>query len=587
VISALMYPGNMSESPAREWDGEIDLLIIGSGAAGLSAALFGVLKGARVLLCEKTAKVGGTTATSGGVVWAPGNHLSREAGVVDTAEDARAYLRAEAGDHYHEELTDAFLEAVPQAIATLHQRADVKFSLAKFPDYHPDLPGATVRGRALEAQRFDGRRLGRDFRLVRPPLPALMLLGGMQVDKRRIDDFLNPFASPAILLRVTKAVLRYAADRLHYPRGTELCAGNAMVAAMLFSLLRLGGKVWVDSPLVRLVEEDGAVLGAVVRTRQGTHAIRARAGVVLATGGFPASQKLRAELSANFPHDITFGFEGNVGDGIEAARALGAPLDEDLYSPGYWQPSSKQKLRDGSEKGVLYGYLDRGRPGVIAVDRHGRRFVNEANSYHDVGLALIKAGIGDGNFFHFVCDRDFVWHHGLGMIRPFRWSLRRYERMGYITLATTVGELARKIGVDALGLERTIAAHNYFAETGFDEEFGKGSTAYNRIFGHLRARGPNKNLAPIVKPPFVGLRIYPGTLGTAVGLRSTRDAQVVDDAGRPISGLYACGNDQAAVMRGCYPGAGITLGPAIAFAYRAVNHALSADAAAPYSGAIR
>jgi succinate dehydrogenase/fumarate reductase flavoprotein subunit len=566
----------MSMYPAQEWDEETDILVVGSGAAGLSAAVFAALKGARVLLCEKTAQVGGTTATSGGIVWAPGNHLAKEAGIVDSPDKVRSYLRAEFGNHYDEELTEAFIEAVPEAIATLHRQTDAKFIPANFPDYHPDLPGAADKGRALEAMRFDGRRLGREFRLVRPPLPPLMLLGGMQVDKRKVDDFLNPFRSPATLLRIAKTILRYGADRLRYPRGTELCAGNALVAALLFSLLKHGGKVWVHSPILRLIQEDGVVVGALIKSEDRTKAVRAHAGVVLATGGFPASLEMRKELSSKFPHDITFGFEGNVGEGITMARAIGAVLDEDFHSTAYWQPSSKLRLPGGKEKGILYGYLDRGRPGVVAVDKTGRRFVNEANSYHDVGLSLIKAGIAEGNFFHFVCDRDFVWYHGLGMIRPFKWNLQKYERMGYITLADTIPDLARKIGVDPEGLERTIAAHNGYAVTGVDLEFGKGASAYNRLFGHPRAKGPNKNLAPIEKPPFVALRIYPGTLGTAVGLKSTGDAQVLRGSGGPIRGLYACGNDMVSVMRGCYPGGGITLGPAIAFAYRAVNHALSA-----------
>ena len=568
----------MTAMPQRKWDDETDILVVGSGAGGLSAAVFASLGGARTILCEKTAQVGGTTATSGGIVWAPGNFFAKDAGIVDPPGMVRAYLRAEFGNYMDEELTEAFIEAVPEAIATLHRETDVKFIPANFPDYHPNLPGAADKGRALEAMRFDGRRLGRDFRLVRPPLPPLMLLGGMQVDKRKVDDFLNPFRSPATFLRIVRAIVRYGTDRLRYPRGTELCAGNALVAALLFSLLKKGGKVWVNSPILRLVEEDGAVVGAVMESEGGSRAVRVRAGVVLATGGFPASSRMREELSSKFPHDITFGFEGNVGEGINVAREIGAVLDEDLHSTGYWQPSSKLRFPDGTEKGIPYGYLDRGRPGVIAIDRTGRRFVNEADSYHDVGLSLIKTGIGEGNFFHFVCDRDFVWHHGLGMIRPFKWNLRKYERMGYITLAETIPDLARKVGVDPGGLEQTVAAHNGYAVTGVDMEFGKGSTAYNRLFGHPRAKGPNKNLASIEKPPFVALRIYPGTLGTAVGLKATANAQVVRGSG-PIPGLYACGNDMASVMRGCYPGGGITLGPAIAFAYRAVNHALAAAAA--------
>ena len=571
---------------AQAWDLETDILVVGAGAGGLSAALFAAIDGAQVLLCEKTAHVGGTTASSGGIVWTPGNQFAVEEAIEDSADKVREYLRGEFGNHYNAELTDAFIEAAPKAIATLQRETEVKFALTRWPDYHPDKPGAAQVGRTLEALQFDGRRLGSRFAMVQPPLPPLMLFGGMQVDKRKVDDFLNPFRSPATMLRVAKTFARYGTDRLRFPRGTELGAGNAMVAAMLYSLLDRGAEVWTETQILHLVEEDGAVVGALLQSGGTTRAVRARRGVVLATGGFPNDPELREELSSDFPHDITFGFEANVGDGIKVAREIGAVLDTDLASTGYWQPSSKRKLPDGTEQGVLYGYLDRGRPGVVAVDRSGRRFVNESNSYHDVGLALIKADIADGNYFHFVCDSAFVWRHGLGLIRPFTWNLRKYERMGYVTLAATIPELARRIGVDPDGLSKTISDQTTYAQRGVDPEFGKGSTAYNRLFGHARAKGPNKNLAPIDRPPFVALRIYPGTLGTAVGLKVTGDAQVVRGTGAPIPRLYACGNDMASMMRGCYPAGGITLGPAIAFAYRAVSHALGTEPKATSSPAL-
>ncbi|TJV46066.1 MAG: FAD-dependent oxidoreductase [Mesorhizobium sp.] len=564
------------DDPEFSWDHEVDLLVLGSGAGGLSAALFGTICGAKVLLCEKTSQVGGTTASSGGIVWAPGNLFAKDRGIDDPADQVRTYLKGECGRHYNAELADAFIESAPKAVATLHARTEAKFAMTQWPDYHSDRPGAAQLGRSLEAQRFDGRRLGKAFTLVRPPLPPLMLFGGMQVDKRKVDDFLNPFGDLKTLLRILKTLARYGLDRLSYPRGTELGAGNAMVAAMLYSLLQGGAEVWTNSPIEKLVRKSGTVVGGVIRRNGRTMSVGARRGVILATGGFPSNKHMREELSARFPHDITFGFEGDVGDGINVARAVGAVLDDDVDSSAYWQPSSKLRLSDGREQGVLYGYLDRGRPGVVAVDRTGRRFVNEANSYHDVGLALIKAGSGEGNIFHFVCDRTFVWHHGLGMIRPFTWNLRGFERMGYIAMAGSVVDLAAKIGVDPKGLSNTIANHNAYAATGVDLEFGKGSTAYNRLFGSKRA-GPNPNLAPIKKPPFVALRIYPGTLGTAIGLRASGNAQIMDGAGKPITGLYACGNDMASAVRGCYPAGGATLGPAIAFAYRAVAHALGAE----------
>jgi succinate dehydrogenase/fumarate reductase flavoprotein subunit len=561
---------NQERPPATHWDEEVDVLVFGSGAGGLSAALYAEIAGLRSLLCEKDAQLGGTTASSGGIVWAPLSRHARQAGIKDSAEQVRLYLETQFGNTNNPELTNSFIESAAAAIDTLEENSEVKFNLAPWPDYYPDSKGGINKGRTLEAQRFDGRQLGKDFRLVRAPLKPLMLFGGMQVDKRKVDDFLNPFGSPSTFLRILKTFWRYGIDRLRYPRGTELCAGNALVAAFLYSLKKRKAAIWTNAPLVRLITDDG-VVGAEVQTDGGLKRVRARRGVVLATGGFPHSKEMRERYSKDFPHEFAFGYEGNVGDGIQSALAIGASMDSSLKSSAYWQPSSARLMPDGRKIGVLYGYLDRGRPGIIAVDRHGKRFVNESNSYHHVGVSLFDAGLRDGNYFHFVCDRDFVWYHGLGLIRPFRWSLNRYIKDGYITAAPTLEDLAAKIGVDPVGLVETVSRHNRFAETGVDLDFGKGSTSYNRLFAHPRAK-PNGNLAPIRKPPFIALRIYPGTLGTAVGIKANGNGQVLDKTGNEIRGLYACGNDMASVMRGAYPAGGITLGPAITFAYRAVQH---------------
>jgi 3-oxosteroid 1-dehydrogenase len=554
---------------------EVDVLVIGAGAGGLSAALFSAIRGMDTLLCEKTAYVGGTTASSGGIVWAPGNLHARAAGVDDTPERTRQYLQAELGPYFDPALVDAFIESAPKAIETLETRSRVSFNYVPWPDYHPERPGGVTSGRTLESGRFDGRLLGDDFKRVRPPFKALMLFGGLQVDKRKVDDFLNPFRSARTLWRVFKTFARYGTDRLSYPRGTELGAGNALVASLLYSLKDKGADIWTNAPLLHLIKENDRVVGAAIRRQGRIEFVYARRGVVLATGGFPQNVEMRSEFSEAFPHEFSFGCAESTGEGIQAARQIGATMDTNLASSGYWQPSSSVEEPDGTRRPVLYGYLDRGRPGVIAVNSGGKRFVNESNSYHDVGRALIEAGYGRGESFHFICDSTFVWHHGLGMIRPFRWSLRRFEKNGYISTGRTVEELARKIDVDPAGLKATIERHNTYARTGIDLEFGKGSTAYNRMFGSPRAK-PNPNLAPIEKAPFVALAIMPTTLGTAVGLSVDKDAQVLDGSKRPIGGLYACGNDMASVMRGCYPAGGITLGPAIAFAYRAVEHVWAA-----------
>lgn len=562
------------------WDHETDVLVFGSGAGGLSAAIYGRKTGLDVLVCEKAATLGGTTASSGGIVWIPGNALAKAAGIEDSTEQARTYLRSELREYYRADLVEAFLEAGPKAIAALQENTEVAFQFAPFPDYHPDLPGGLPKGRSIEALRYDGRRLGKDFELVRPPLKRLMLLGGLSVDKRKVDDFLNPFRSVRGFLRVAGTLLRYAADRLGHSRGTDIGAGNALVARMLHSLRALKADIWVNAPLVELIREGERVVGAVVRHEGRTRRVRARRAVILATGGFPHDAALRKELGPRHPHDTSVANPDNVGEGIAAARRIGAAVDDKVVGPGYWTPTSLLEHKDGRRETILYGYLDRGRPGVIAVDASGRRFVNEANSYHDIGEALFRAGFGSGNHFWFICDRAFVWKRGMGLIRPFQPSLARYVRRNYISMADTLEDLARQIQVDPANLVETVRRHNEYCVTGIDPEFGKGGNAYNRMFGDAKVK-PNPNLAPIVKPPFIALRIYPSTLGTTVGLHTNAQAQVLDASGEPIPGLYGCGNDITSVFRGFYPGGGATLGAVITFAFIAVRHIKSAAGGPP------
>jgi 3-oxosteroid 1-dehydrogenase len=313
----------------------------------------------------------------------------------------------------------------------------------------------------------------------------------------------------------------------------------------------------------------------VVQHEGRTKRIRARRGVVLATGGFPHNARMREELGPRHPHHLSVGWGANVGEGIDAARRLGAVIDHEVVGPGLWQPSSELVHPDGRKETILYGYLDRGKPGLIAVDASGKRFVNESNSYHDIGEAMFRNGVADGNRFHFICDRNFVWKRGLGMIRPFRPSLGPFVRSNYITVADSIEELARKIDVDPAGLADTVRRHNEYARTGVDPEFKRGVNPFNRILLGDPAFKPNPNLGPIARAPFVALRMHPSTLGTCIGLKTNADMQVQDAQGRSIEGLYAGGQDISAVMRGFYPAGGINLGPAIVMAFVAVRHAAS------------
>lgn len=553
---------------------EVDVLVAGTGAGGLSAALYAAKAGLDVLVCEKTAQIGGTTATSGGGGWFPCSDQAKAAGWDDSPAKVLTYLRHELGNRYRADLAEGFTESAAVALRELETDTEVVFDLSGSPDYHPGSPGGLDGGRLLFARPWNARPLGAEFARVRPPMKRLMALWGMMVGPDELDAFLHPLASRANARRVLRKVLRYAADRLMgYARGTDVTTGNALVCRLFASLLARAVPVWTNAPLLRLERADDRVVAAWVQRDGRETRIAVRRGVVLATGGFPHNQDLVEEFAGAHPHVHSMAFSGNTGDGLKAAREVGAAVDTDLNSVALWTPASVDTKRDGSTETIIYGYLDRGKPGVIAVRPDGRRFVNESHSYHDIVLALYAGAKGAEPVAHFVCDYDFIRHRGLGMIRPwpFTPSLQPHIRSGYIQAADTIEDLARQIGADPAGLAETVARHNEFARTGRDLDFGKGETSYNRFFGDPAVK-PNPNLAPIRRAPFVALRIHPASLGTCIGLKTTGAAQVVGTDGMPIAGLYACGNELASAMRGEYPSGGVTIGPAIVFAYRAVQH---------------
>lgn len=556
-----------------QWDEERDVIVFGSGFGGMAATLFAAKKQLDVLLCEKSDKFGGTSASSGGIVWLPLSDEARAAGVEDSPDKVREYLRDATGNRYRADLVDSYIENGPKALAEIQNGTEVKFHvLLQWPDYHANKPGGAKSGRSLEPDRFDGRKLGADFERVRPPIKSLMLFGKLSIDKRTVDKFLNPFSSFATFWSVTRTLARFALDLRSYSRGTDIGAGNALIARIFYSLLRTKAALWTNAPLIELIgNAEQGVLGAVVEKDGRRLRIRARRGVILATGGFAHSARLRAELAANFPFDQTVAFEGDVGEGIEAGRRIGGVIDDDIDGAAFWTPTSKIREKDGSLTTTLYGYLDRGRPGMIAVDPSGKRFVNDSDSYHHIVAAMYRNGVAQNDNYHLICDRRFVWKRGFGIIRPFTPSLRKYIERGYIVSGRTLRELAGKIGVDPATLEATVARHNEFCKTGKDLDFGKGDDPYNRMFGDERVK-PNPNLGPIRHGPFFAMKIYPAALGTTIGLKTNGCAQVLGAGDRPIGGLYACGNDMGSVWRGEYPGGGATLGPGLVFGYCAVEH---------------
>jgi succinate dehydrogenase/fumarate reductase flavoprotein subunit len=557
---------------------EVDLLIAGAGPAGLAAALVASLEGLDVLLCEKSDQVGGTGSTSAGTLWIPGNSQSRAAGFNDSPEQADRYLDALVGETTNRELRTAFLASGPKVIDYLSARTDVQFlPCGKHPDYRGNMPGAAISGRAIVPAPFDGRLLGADFNRIRPPVPEFMVFGGMMVGKVDIPRLIGRFQSIANFVYSAKLFARYLVDRLKYKRGTRIMMGNALIGRLFYSLRKRKVPLLFGARIADVIGDAHGITGARVSVGSQEIVVRARKGVVLATGGYAHNKHLR---DAFMPRPVpvhSMSCEGNLGDGIEIGQRLGAATAPTQSTSGLWTPASIVPRPDGSKGLFPHLVLDRAKPGLIAVNSGGRRFVNEAASYHDFVLAMFDSHQTTPSIpAWLICDAAFLGKYGLGVIYPGHRNPGKFVDSGYITRAQTLADLASEIGVDALQLRKTVDRHNEFAETGVDVDFGKGETELNRFNGDAD-HAPNPCIGPVSKAPFYALAVWPADIAVSTGLATDADARVLGSNGKPIPGLYACGNDMASVMAGSYPGPGTTLGPAIVFAYRAVMHAKAAS----------
>src|SRR5262245_59328657 len=560
-------------------DREVDLLVAGAGPAGMAAALVASLEGLDVLLCEKSDQVGGTGSTSAGTLWIPGNSQSRAAGFNDSGEQADFYLSALIGEATNRELRNAYLLTGPTAIDYLCARSEVQFlPCGKHPDYRGNMAGAAIAGRAVVPEPFDGRLLGADFWRVRPPITEFMLFGGMMVGKADIAPLVGRFDSLANFIYSAKLFARYLVDRLRYQRGTRLMMGNALIGRFYYSLQKRKVPILFDSPIVELTADQLRVKGARLRVDGREISVKARKGVVLATGGYAHNKTFREAFMPRPVPAHCMSYEGNTGDGLQLGQSLGAALTPEQCTSGLWSPVSIVPRRDGSRGLFPHLVLDRAKPGLLAVNSAGRRFLNEAASYHDFVLAMFESNKTTPSIpAWLICDANFVRKYGLGIIYPGHRNPGKFVDSGYIISAPTIPQLARKIDVDPAQLERTIARHNGFAETGVDIDFAKGEIELNRFNGDPDHK-PNPCIGSIAMSPYYALAVWPADIAVSTGLATDADACVLGRDGTPIPGLYACGNDMASVMGGSYPGPGTTLGPAIVFAYRAAMHAKAARA---------
>jgi len=546
---------------------EADIVIIGSGAAGMSAAITAGRLGLSVLVVEKSKYFGGTTAFSGGAPWIPDNHLMRKVGLEDDRASAAEYLRHNLGDRYDEKIVDTYLTAAPEMLRFMEENSEVHFKPFMLPDYQSNLPGAN-RCRSLLTEEYDGRKLGKHLKYLRPPRKELVLFKSMQIEGADIHLMRKAFRTPAGFRHATRLFLKFIASRLAHGRGTRLTSGNALAGRLLRSAMDSGATLWNDAAAVGLELENGVVRRVRVRRQGKDLTVTARKGVVLASGGFGANADMRAKYIPFAEHHTSLQPEENVGDGLKLGESVGGVFNSEDAGNGIWTPVSIMKNGDGSVSKYPHIFIDRAMPGSIVVAPNGKRFVNEAGSYQVFVNTMREHGL---TTVYLVAGRKFLRNYGMGLVRPFPFSIKPYLRNGYLTEGKTLSELAAKLKIDPQGLEETVKQFNVHAARGQDPEFGRGADAHSRFRGDQENK-PNPALGPIGDGPYYAIALHPGDLSTTGGLNTNEHAQVLDQWGSPIPGLYAAGLDMNSMMHGRYPGGGSSIGPALTFGYVAARH---------------
>ncbi|NTW39823.1 MAG: FAD-binding protein [Cellulomonadaceae bacterium] len=543
-----------------EYDHVVDVVVVGSGGAAFATAMGAADEGLSVVMIESTEKWGGSTAMSGGGLWLPNNPLMQRAKAGDSREEALEYMEATIGDEGRaasRERKEAFVDGIADLVTTA-EKYGMHFSRAgDYPDYYPELPGGKI-GRAVEAVPFDRKRIGEWWSTCRAmmPLPA------------KTDDVWlleRSWSTAGGFVRGAQFVGRIAGG---LARGQRLVGlGGALACSLLDVVVgKQGVRLWLSTPLEELLVEDGRVVG-VRATREGRPVtIRARRGVMLAAGGFDHNVDWRQKY-----HGIDgapSGNPGNLGGPIALAHQLGAALE--LMDDAWWGASTAAPA--GGGPGFLVG--ERSLPYSIMVDARGERFANESESYVDLGHHMLEHD-KDGAYW-LVADV----RHARRYLRSWAMDPRGAKAMaeaGILVKAGTIGELARKIGVDAAGLTATVDRFNGFARTGVDGDFGRGNSAYDRYYGDPTVH-PNPNLGPLEKGQFTAVKVVIGDLGTKGGVLTDVDGRVLREDGSVIAGLYAAGNTSASVMGRTYPGPGSTIGPATVFGLRAARQMARAEA---------
>ena len=559
------------------WDKEVDILVVGSGAGGLLAGLVGAHNRADVLIVEKAELWGGTSATSGGGIWIPGSDVARAAGFEDNLDDAFTYLRGLSADNVPDENIRAYVDNAAPMLRWVMANTPVQFMAFPYPDYHAENPGGSPQGyRTHLPLPINGKPLGNKIRSLRFASPAASLFGYLNWHFSETSELL--YRSKGWIKNLVVNMSRYWLDlpfRLTSRKDRRLTLGNALTGGLRMALDKQDVPLWLKTPLIDLVREGSRVTGAVVEKDGKPYRIGVRKGVVLAAGGFDKNQTMRNANAPLYPTaQYSGGVTSNTGDSIRAGEAIGARtlnLQSAWAAPVFYVP--------GEDRGRLCT-IERALPGCIMVNQSGKRYLNEAASYHIVGQQMARrdAEHNDANPSWMIFDQEYRHKFPMGPLYPLMPTFLHSKGVrSILKKGRSIEELAGQIGVDPATLSATMTRFNTHAAKGEDPEFHRGEAAYDKMYGDFR-HGPNPCLRPIDKGPFYAMPIYPGDIGTNGGLLTNAKAQVLDDAGEPIVGLYAVGNNAASAMGESYPGAGVTIGPAMTSAYVAARHMTGSNA---------
>ncbi len=554
----------------RGFDEEVDVLIVGSGAGGLTAALTARSRGLNALVVEKADRIGGSSALSGGGLWVPGAPAQKRAGFEPDPADTLRYLERITGGLVARDRLEAYVAEAPRMLEFLEELdPDLQFVWKPgYPDYFPELPGGSARGSVINIPPIDLRRLGDDEHLLLKPVGFTPK--GFWIAPNELVDFYRLRQTLKGKLLFVRLVWRMARARLLGERIVTI--GQALVARLLLAVRRRGIELWLSSPMRSLITEEGRVIGAVIQRDGRDLRVGARGGVILTSGGFERDAEMRRRYQPAADAELTLGAPTNTGDGIRAAEQAGAALD--LMDSAWWYPC----VAWGPGK-VVFSLNERMMPSQLIVDGQGRRYINEATPYSEFGLAMIEGGVS--RIPSWLITDDWSWRRYIifGHL-PIPWipfapapTGRRVPKAwlesGSLVVADSIPELAVRIGTSPEELRATVERYNELARSGHDDDFLRGDSAYDKYYSDVTLATPN--LAPLHGGPYYAFRLILADLGTNGGVVTDACGRALRADGTELAGLYASGNVAASVMGRSYAGAGATIGPAMTFAYTAAN----------------